>query len=163
MAITMDRWLTVLPDPTVMARYQVGVYGAGVTESSAHQEALHAPTSTPLINPATGQMEILKPIAAAASTVIEVWVEKLEPRLGEDFGWLRVLNAQVNRQKITVGTWPQLWQGEVVLPEPPSTDNRYRLVIAEYEEYLIDDEQPYDKVPTQKGRRMVFVEHVELK
>ena len=35
--------------------------------------------------------------------------------------------------------------------------NRYRLVIAEYEEYIVDDQRPYDKVPTMKDRRLVFV------
>ena len=36
------------------------------------------------------------------------------------------------------------------------------LVMAEYEEYLVDDDQAYDQVPTKKERRMVFVEHIEL-
>jgi hypothetical protein len=40
---------------------------------------------------------------------------------------------------------------------------RHRLVIAEYEEYLVDDDRPYDPVPTKKDRRLVYVEHVELK
>jgi hypothetical protein len=50
----------------------------------------------------------------------------------------------------------------VHLPEAPGASARYRLVIAEYEEYLADDSRPYDRVPTAKGRRLVFVEHVEL-
>lgn len=45
----------------------------------------------------------------------------------------------------------------------PSFDGaRHRLVIAEFEEYLVDDDRPYDRTPTQKKRRLVFVEHVEL-
>ena len=55
-----------------------------------------------------------------------------------------------------------LWSGEVTLPEEPGGDTRYRLVIAEYEEYLVDDDRPYDAVPEAKDRRLVFVEHVEL-
>jgi hypothetical protein len=39
---------------------------------------------------------------------------------------------------------------------------RYRLVIVEYEKYLVDDSRLYDPVPTKKDRRVVFVEHVEL-
>jgi hypothetical protein len=35
-------------------------------------------------------------------------------------------------------------------------------VIAEYEEYLIDDETPYNAIPTKKDRRVVFIEQVEL-
>jgi len=41
-------------------------------------------------------------------------------------------------------------------------NDRHRLVIAEYEEYLIDDNRPYDRTPTRKARRLVFVDHVEL-
>ena len=55
-----------------------------------------------------------------------------------------------------------IWDGDVTLPNEPAPNNRYRLVIAEYEEYLIDDDRPYDRVPTKKERRLVFIEHVEL-
>jgi hypothetical protein len=57
---------------------------------------------------------------------------------------------------------PTLWEGTVTLPQPPGANARYRLAIAEYEEYLVDDERPYDPVPTKKDRRLVFIEHVEL-
>ena len=57
---------------------------------------------------------------------------------------------------------PSLWQGEVTLPEAPSGDTRYRLVVAEYEEYLVDGAAPHFPLPSEKGRRMVYVEHVEL-
>ena len=56
----------------------------------------------------------------------------------------------------------KLWEGDVDLPANLPGDARFRLVIAEFEEYLVDDDRPYDKVPTRKGRRLVFVEHVEL-
>ena len=56
----------------------------------------------------------------------------------------------------------ELWDGTVVLPEDPSPEARLRLVVAEYEEYLVDDDRPYDRVPTRKGRRLVFVEHIEV-
>lgn len=39
---------------------------------------------------------------------------------------------------------------------------RYRAVIAEYEEHLVDDGDPYDTPLERKERRIVFVEHVEL-
>ena len=55
-----------------------------------------------------------------------------------------------------------LWEGDVILPASAPADGRYRLVIAEYEEYLVDDTRPYDVVPTKKDRRLVFVEHVTL-
>jgi hypothetical protein len=53
-----------------------------------------------------------------------------------------------------------LWDGTIDLPR--GLDARLRLVIAEYEEYIVDDEAPYDNVPEEKGRRLVFVEHVQL-
>jgi len=58
-----------------------------------------------------------------------------------------------------VTPWRTLWDGSVARPQAPG---RYRLVVGEYEEYLVDDDRPYDKVPTRKARRMVFVEHIEL-
>lgn len=54
-----------------------------------------------------------------------------------------------------------LWDGTVQFSGGPG-GQRHRLVIAEYEEHLVDDRHPYDPVPEQKGRRLVFVEHVEL-
>jgi hypothetical protein len=50
----------------------------------------------------------------------------------------------------------------VTVSQSPSETVRHRLVITEYEEYLVDDAVPYDKIPTKKNRRIVFVEHVEL-
>jgi hypothetical protein len=59
-----------------------------------------------------------------------------------------------------VSLWQTLWEGDVALPDADAP--RYRVVVTEYEEYLVDDSRPYDKTPTQKGRRIVFVENVEL-
>jgi len=59
-----------------------------------------------------------------------------------------------------ISLWKTLWEGDVTLP--PADGARYRLVVAEYEEYLVDDDRPYDRTPTQKGRRLTFVEHTEL-
>ena len=55
-----------------------------------------------------------------------------------------------------------IWDGDVTLPAASGPHDRYRLVIGEYEEYIVDDDRPYDRVPTKKGRRLVFVEHVEV-
>ena len=60
---------------------------------------------------------------------------------------------------------PTLWKGSVTLPALVPIDGverRHRLAIAEYEEYLVDDEDPYDQPVKAKGRRMVFIEYVEL-
>jgi hypothetical protein len=56
-----------------------------------------------------------------------------------------------------------LWEGDVELPAGAAPGARSRLVVAEFEEYLTDDDRPYDNVPTNKDRRLVFIEHVELR
>ena len=40
---------------------------------------------------------------------------------------------------------PTLWEGNVTLQQLPAAPTRYRLAIAEYEEYLVDDTMPYDR------------------
>lgn len=147
-----------------------------------------------VIDPITHQARSLRPAQVATTTIIEVWVERLDEAEGEDFGWKRAgdaivqpaaraarkparvsarsrLRAQkalserrfdvVLEQRLIDQLFvvPPIWEGSVTLP---AGEGRYRIVIAEYEEYLVDDDRPYDKVPTEKDRRLVFVEHVEL-
>jgi hypothetical protein len=69
---------------------------------------------------------------------------------------------QANPRNATM-MWPAMWEGSVTLPQAPSATRRFRLVVAEYEEYLTDDADPYDTSFTTKGRRMVYVEHTELR
>jgi hypothetical protein len=57
---------------------------------------------------------------------------------------------------------PTLWEGTVRLPDAAGEGARYRLAIAEYEEYLVDDATLYDKFVTSKDRRLVFIEYVEM-
>lgn len=201
MSLTPDRWLTVrhTSDPR---RRHVSVWGYRPSDSSGHREAAQAPSMS-LVDPITNTSETLTPAAVAPTTVIEVWLERLDPTKGEDFGWERLANppsepgilahgpliqaaavdtaaAQdlVRATRLVAGRrfveaaqtgvldsvlgFLQIWDGDVVLPAVPAPDARYRLVIAEYEEYLVDDARPYDPVPTRKGRRLVFVEHVEI-
>lgn len=172
MPLTADRWLNVgrTPDPK---KRTVAVFGRRPTGSSGHNEAA----------------------MVAETTVVEVWVEKLIPAQGEDFGWHRVPPAMVahatsvrpvrprpaqavNRARKLLAErdfraivsldlvdavlgFFRLWEGSVTLPEAPGA-SRYRLVIAEYEEYPVDDATPYAPPVSAKGRRLVFVEHVEL-
>lgn len=205
-ALTADRWLNVTPAPEGK-RVRAAVFGVTYDESSAHHEAREA-VAVSVIDPLTGTVDTREPVMVAQRTVVEVWVEQLEPRWGDDFGWQRLTSAVVQQrvpvpssggasavtsiesilgrpvsaaERLTAGTlltdadrlgvspqqvslkvnlWQTLWEGDVTLPEAPET--RHRLVVAEYEEYLVDDAHPYDRTPTRKGRRLVFVEHIEL-
>jgi hypothetical protein len=205
MALTPDRWLSVAltDDPR---RRRVTVSGVGVTESSGHHEAAHALSMSQI--DLAGHVQEIEPATVAAGTVIEVWVEALEPERGEDFGWFRVGKSVGTPTPVAAGTSvgavldapsafrlaasatdheqardlgsardfasltqrglidlirpsTTLWSGDVELPSAPDDSRRYRLVVAEYEEYLIDS-QLDAKAPTRKGSRLVFVEHVAL-
>ncbi len=209
MALTPDRSLSVAPTRSAHSR-RVTVYGDRPKQSAGFAEASRSPALTH-IDLDTGNRRDEKPADIAKTTVIEVWVERLTPEQGFDFGWHRVYDAAVTpvRQRtkrsrkvpapaarkfsakqrtralelvkarrytelateglIAALLRAPLWDGTVTLLEAPASDARYRIVIAEYEEYLTDDlpspgfpNAAYDSPPESKGRRLVFVEHVEL-
>jgi hypothetical protein len=178
MPLVPDRWLNVMRTNDARIR-RVRVFGNTYSDSSAHHEANANRRS----------------VRVAASSVVEVWVEKFDPSRGEDFGWSREAHATVQRDGTAVAgpplttmkvratellrqrefaalieeniidrvfLAPVLWQGQITLPDSTDPSARYRLVIAEYEEYLVDDDAPYNPPVTQKDRRLVFVEHVTL-
>jgi hypothetical protein len=149
--LVADRWLNLTRQAD--GSLELVVVGNAFNDSSGHREAAQAPAYS-TYNRLTGETHDYEPAHVSPTTVIEVWVEALDPSQGEDFGWGRVA-AQV-----TPSGGPSLWQGTVV--PPAGLDARLRLVVAEYEEYLVDDDSPYDRVPESKGRRLVYVEHVEL-
>ena len=73
------------------------------------------------------------------------FAEALAEGIGADHLWLR----------------PPLWEGRIDLPEPDG--DRLRLVIAEYEEYPTDGAAPrHSMTSTRTGRRLVYVDHVDL-
>ncbi len=203
-ALPADRWLTVTPSTETRA-LRVAVFGVPF-ESSAHREASRAPALS-AIDPLSGTVVNRQPASVARGSIVEVWVERLDPRWGEDFGWQKVndalvvtksaagsaapaastpLGAAVQRHGLTLArsagdasgsvsagrepiraiellrTWRTLWEGSVTLSGSAASDVRHRLVVAEYEEYLVDDDRPYDGIPTRSGRRLVFLEHVEI-
>lgn len=201
MTLAADRWLSVTGTANPLKR-QVRVYGKSYSSSSGYRESKFSASEVIDLGGVGGPTTVINPIPVSAKTVVEVWVERFDPALGEDFGWKkdelaavetappspRVTLTETQRRRRAVARtrarkWaavrrfenvlsanlvehlvlaPALWQGSVTLPEAPDVDTRFRLVIAEYEEYLADDATPYSPTPTAKGRRLVFVEHVEL-
>lgn len=199
MPLVPDRWLTVTQTRDLRTR-QISVFGHTFTDSSSHKEAASAPAESLRLH--DGTILDLHAPSVASSSVVEVWVERLDSAMGEDFGWRRepdaivqqaaarphprplsptkatLANARVRAADLLrhrefealmdenlVGhlfVTPTLWKGTVTLPQAPDGTARYRLAIAEYEEYLVDDVMPYDRIPTRKERRLVFIEYVEL-
>lgn len=177
MALTADRWLSFAPtdDPDVR---RVSLFGSRPSETSGHTEAAAAPSMV-VFSPVAGLIEHRSPAVIAATTVIELWIERLEPLLGDDFGWSRVpgvhavpdpprpapiggnaLFTETKALKHTLLGSSTLWEGTITIP--PAEGRSQRIVIAEYEEYLVDDDLPYDRVPTKKDRRLVYLEHIKL-
>ncbi len=199
MQLAPDRWLSVTAGEG-QSSYRVRLSGCAPSDSSSGKEARSAPSVSiprPGLPPLT-----LVPAAVAGTTVVQVWAERLDPVLGEDFGWKRDTTVKIEVppfQPIRARTTrtaadaaasgraatllaerrfdlivkegllellpivPSLWNGVVTVPPGLPAGTRLRLVVAEYEEYLVDDANAYDKVPTAKGQRLVYVEHIELK
>jgi hypothetical protein len=188
MPLAPDRWLTVTAGSSPKSR-SVSVYGHTYRDSAGNVESRSAQSvKSPEL--------LITPVKVRPSSTIEVWVERLNPGLGEDFGWIPEPNAviahaaavskptkagpaqavhlaQMLRERaydtaVETGVlrpwflWPLLWNGTVTLPKVPSGQTRFRLVVAEYEEYIVDGAAPFAKIPLAKDRRLVFVEHVEL-
>jgi len=215
MALTPSRWLSVTPSASPMRRH-VSVYGYSHSESAGWRENVSQGKVTQ--DPATGKIDIVVPSGIAPRNVIELWMEELQPDLGEDLGWHRVSTTatrstpgvidmpsgpilgrearpdtsvagavkgpaltrrEITRYEMLLGkrqfepmlregllermsALTPLWHGSVMLTNAPTAGRRYRMVIAEYEEYLVDDADPYTAPDSAKDRRLVFVEHVEL-
>jgi len=203
MPLIPDRWLNVTHTRDDRTR-RVTVYGNTYSDSGPHHEAERAPSAS-FITP-NGPI-LVEPPDVAATTVVEVWVERFEPTFGKDFGWVKETHAIVSQsggntraaldlepvrataalsrrakkratelvkarefealldEKLIdhVFITPRLWDGTVILPGGAQPDTRYRLAIAEYEEYIVDDrDNAYDRFIKTKGRRLVFMEYVEL-
>jgi hypothetical protein len=103
-AVAPDRWVNVTPSAEARS-VRLALFGAGYDESSGHHEAAKAP-STVRFDPATGLVEMVAPAQVSERSVVEVWVERFEPRWGEDFGWQRVGGALVT-QRVPVPAAPK--------------------------------------------------------
>lgn len=190
MPLVSDRWLTVTQTQDARIK-RVAVYGSTYVKSSSHLEAAHAPAMSlrradgsfinlePAKVEASSVVEIWverfdatlgkdfgwQRVSDAVVTPDTKGRKKLSPaarkkarQLFRERKFDILLKKNLTRLLIT----PGLWEGSVTVPQAPSGEIRYRLAIAEYEEYLVDDDRPYDPVPTKKDRRLVFIEYVEL-
>jgi hypothetical protein len=184
MPLTADRWLTVrhTNDPR---RRHVSVFGTRYTDSSGHHEpgaaqAAVSPTTVvevwveeldaskgedfgwSRVGPGPGGPDIFLDgplIQAAASEMPPPQQLVRAKKLVASRNFVEAAKTGVLDSVLSL---LRIWDGDVILPSVPAQGTRYRLVIAEYEEYIVDDANPYDSVATRKGRRLVFVEHVEI-
>jgi hypothetical protein len=85
---------------------------------------------------------------------VEVTVEKRDPLIQSDLGWIKVPEASV----IALGAAAppeSLWYGTVTLPEE-SINKLFRLVVKEYEVFLTGDSG------SPKNRRLVYADIIEI-
>jgi hypothetical protein len=146
-ALTPTRWLSVATTADPRSR-QVTLSGYTYLASSGSHEAATTKGAA----------------AVAKTSVVEVWVEALDPRLGDDFGWLPLTEATVAPGPAPAPTADPaqvIWSGQVTVPEVTTRLGPYRLAVAESEEYFVDDDTPYPP-PTRTNRRIVFIEHHRL-
>jgi len=83
MQLTAHRWLTVRPEKAGRVR-NVTVYGFGYEDSAGAQELREA-----------GPKAQGTPVAS--TSVVDVFLEQLDPTLGEDFGWHRIATGTRGR------------------------------------------------------------------
>jgi len=178
MPLVPDRWLNVsrTNDPRIR---RVRVFGHTYSDSSSHVEAQRNANSTPIAASSVTEVWVERFDQSRGEDF--GWSREKLAKIQNDSDvpppppisamTLRANNLLRHREYAAlldenlvdrVFISPTLWQGRVTLPTNAGGATRYRLVIAEYEEYLVDDSAPYDAPMKEKGRRLVFVEHVPL-
>ncbi|HVP22807.1 MAG TPA: hypothetical protein VMS77_02695 [Conexivisphaerales archaeon] len=106
--------------------------------------------------------------AVADTADVEISLERFEPKIGTDLGWVSEPSATVTKDAVAApGT---MYSGSLTLP--PLRKNelapRYRLVVREYEKIPVDREaEPTSMVVgpisfLEGGRRLVYADQVEI-
>jgi hypothetical protein len=176
MPLAADRWLNVMHTDNARSRH-ITVFGNRYHDSSGHVEAKHV-SNISVIDVWVERLNEYAGDDFGWEQVIEADIQQM--RKGKKMSSAKsITREQVHAGELVatrqfdhlvrenlVGSVfvisESLWDGNITLPMQPGEGIRYRLVIAEYEEYLVDGQgRPYDKVP-KKDRRLVFVEHIEL-
>jgi hypothetical protein len=127
----------------------------------------------------SGQVNQATPVSP--KPVVEVWLERLEPTLGSDFGWVRISDGvavdgvpaggpfapaperlALGRELIAEHRFAEALalgaRAEKLWLRPPLWDGRIDLPEPEYEEYAVDGPAPrHSMTNTKTGRRLVFL------
>jgi hypothetical protein len=170
-SLAPDRWVTVRPGRAART-YHVTVFGTTTGGSSGHQEVADVADQTVVevwleqLNEALGHDfgwhtveadvrrsgETPPDIRSGLSAAMRHRASVLQQERRFD---------EVLSERLGGAIRPQLalWDGDVTVPDARGT---WRIVIAEYEEYLTDTAAPSGNAAAAKGRRIVFVEHVAV-
>ena len=134
--------------------------------SESTEQALRAQTATAGVE-ARKQLAIdsLRRFDKASETggnTVEVSLETLPPE-GTDLGWLAVPGTTADLPAGPAMGALTVWSGQVTLPEPRGT-KRFRLVIREYEWYIVEGEPVVvgDQLRKPVSQRLVYADTLEL-
>lgn len=159
--IEMDPGLAYFPFVRLaLARYQVNaIPGAHLSPVALADFAQLMPDrlASMVVNPANPTKAtvsvsgVIGAVPPARSSAVEVQVEQFNPALPGELGWGPVPNIQ---PVVLPLASPQQWAGEISLP-PPGGQVQYRLVIREYEIFVIAE----DGAPLRREeRRLVYAD-----
>jgi hypothetical protein len=87
-------------------------------------------------------------------TQFDATVEKYNPKVGGDLGW-EVVNKENHEVIINILNYqaPEIWLGSVTIPN--NINERFRLVIKEYEWYVTDSDE-FDNLPKDQNNENIF-------
>lgn len=91
------------------------------------------------------------------SRTVEISIESRREEIGGDLGWEAAIGASVIPDA-GEASGDLLWKGRAQLPSGHAEDQKFRLVIKEYEQLF----KGYEVDPTEIAKRLVFAEIIEL-
>lgn len=91
------------------------------------------------------------------SSTVEISIESRREEIGSDLGWEAAIGASVIQDAVEA-SGDLLWKGRAELPSGHAADQKFRLVIKEYEHLF----KGYEVDPTEIAQRLVFAEIIEL-
>ena len=104
------------------------------------------------------------------SSEIEVSVQRYEPKIGTDLGWVSEPEAKATKDHVSAPS--TLYSGTVILPPPPKDPKvrppKYRLVVKEFEAFDADRAVPLltalntPSMNYELGKRLVYLDYIEL-
>jgi hypothetical protein len=154
--ILPDRSVSVTRNKRDPRRLHVAVSGVRPMQSAAHWERNKVGTPTRRIpTPAGVQVISPKPPYVRTRVEVEVQVPDSDPR--NLMGWKTTDAVEVKHLKPRAKI-PILWLGQIILPRRPSSRNKFRLLVKEYEQFFTDNVE----IPWNTAERLVYAETLSL-
>ncbi len=102
---------------------------------------------------------------------VELKLERLDSKIGEDLGWSEIEFVSVKPEEPITIDESVLWKWTIVLPPKQSNQDRFRLVIKEYEMFITESSEyknisniPIKNIGTELSEigRLVYIDTINL-